>query len=341
MTTLSEIELAALAECLTAAGESLAGPLSAIPIPGGRSNVTMRLEDGSSTWVLRMPPKAGRTPSAHDVAREHRVISALAGTGVPVPRAVLRCDDEGILGVPFAVSAFVPGRTVRTMAELDAVDDRSLDTTVKSLVETLAALHRVDHGAIGLEGFGPPVDYAARQLARWSRQWSVVGIESLGGLEAEVRSRIEGMLTPQSANAIIHGDYRIDNTLLDPASATQVVAVVDWELSTIGDPVADVATMAAYRHPAFDLIVGEPSAWTSPRLPSVTGLAARYELAGGHALEGWDLHLALAHYKIAVVAAGIDYRTAAGTGAGVGFETAGAAVAPYLEAAADLSTAAG
>ena len=133
----------------------------------------------------------------------------------------------------------------------------------------------------------------------------------------------------------MHGDYRIDNTLLaaDQAGALRVAAVVDWELSTIGDPVADVAMMCAYREPAFDLIVGMPSAWTSPRLPGVPELAGRYESAGGQRLNDFGFHLALAYFKIAAIAAGIDYRLRAGAVAGEGFATAGERVPLYLELA--------
>ena len=142
-------------------------------------------------------------------------------------------------------------------------------------------------------------------------------------------------LPEQQSAGIVHGDFRIDNTLLalDGPGSPRVTAVVDWELSTIGDPVADVATMLAYRHPAFDLIMGAPSAWTSPRLPDAPTLAAAYVAAGGLPLVDLNLHLALAHYKIAVIAAGIAHRHRAGSGTGAGFESAGRAVEPFLEAA--------
>jgi aminoglycoside phosphotransferase (APT) family kinase protein len=132
----------------------------------------------------------------------------------------------------------------------------------------------------------------------------------------------------------VHGDYRIDNTLIAvDGPSSRVAAVIDWELSTIGDPVADVAMMCAYRQAPFDLVVGAPSAWTSDRLPSVPDLAARYEAAGGVRLDEWGFHLALAYFKVAVIAAGIDHRWRAGAGAGAGFDTAGKAVEPYLELA--------
>ncbi len=330
---LADGELAIVAGQMSAAGASLAGPLTAELIAGGRSNLTYRLSDGVSRWVLRVPPPAGRTPSAHDVAREFRVTAALGRTEVPVATTVVLCEDESLIGAPFAVAEFVLGRTLRTQADLDGLDDAGLDDALHSLLETLAALHRVDHIAVGLERFGRPDGYAERQLRRWSGQWELVGTEDLHPPAKELAGRLAAAVPRQESTGIVHGDYRIDNTILalDSRSDQRVAAVVDWELSTIGDPVADVAMMCAYRHPAFDLIVGAPSAWTSTRLPDPVSLAAAYESAGGVRLVAWDFHLALAYFKIAVIAVGIDHRVRAGAASGPGFDTAGESVATYLE----------
>jgi aminoglycoside phosphotransferase (APT) family kinase protein len=335
---LSASELAGVAAVMTRAGVEPAGPLESTLIAGGRSNLTFRLSDGVGAWVLRTPPRAGRTPSAHDVAREHRVTSALGPTPVPVPPAVLLHAEEDVLGGSFAISEFVEGVAIQSASELDRLDDETLAQVVRGLTEALAALHDVDHEAVGLGRFGRPDAYAERQLKRWAGQWDLVGDRSLDGLAREVSGALEKRLPDQRSTGIVHGDFRIDNTLLDLADPgrPRVAAVVDWELSTIGDPVADVATMIAYRNPAFDLIVGETSAWTSLRLPDAAGLSTLYESAGGVRLVDLDLHLVLAHYKIAVIAAGIDHRRRAGSGGGAGFDTAGRAVAPYLEAAHDV-----
>lgn len=336
---LSDAELAAVADRMTGAGEPVAGPLTARLVAGGRSNLTYRLDDtsGSRAWVVRMPPRVGRTPSAHDVAREFRVTSALAGAGVPVARPVVLCEDESVIGLPFAVAAFVEGRSVQSRADLDGLDDATLDLTTGRLVETLAALHAVDHVAAGLERFGRPDGYAGRQLRRWSGQWEIVGDEALTPLATELAGRLGATAFDQRSTGVVHGDYRIDNTLLsfgDAGSDTgpRVEAVVDWELSTIGDPVADVAMMCVYRHAALDLVLGSPSAWTSDRLPTADELAAAYEAAGGVALVDWDAHLALGYFKLAVIAAGIDHRYRAGATHGEGFDTAARAVEPLLVA---------
>jgi aminoglycoside phosphotransferase (APT) family kinase protein len=334
---LTTTELDAVAQVLADAGAEVVGPLDATLIAGGRSNLTFRLSDGVTRWVLRTPPRAGRTPSAHDVAREYRVTRALGAAGVPVPAAVALCEDESVLGGPFTVAGFVDGVTVQTRVDLDRLDDATVDSCVDGLVETLARLHAVDHVAAGLERFGRPDGYSERQLRRWSSQWEIVGAPALTGLATETAGLLGAASPEQRAVGIVHGDYRIDNTILRLDAPVQVAAVVDWELSTVGDPVADVALMCVYRHPALDLVLGSPSAWTSGRLPAPAELAARYEAAGGVELAAWDFHLALGYFKLAVIAAGIDHRHRAGATHGEGFDTAGDAVAPLLEAARETA----
>jgi aminoglycoside phosphotransferase (APT) family kinase protein len=240
------------------------------------------------------------------------------------------------VGAPYVVTDYIAGEAIRAAADLDPLDDEMLDGLLRAVASALAELHSVDHVAVGLEKFGNPTGYAERQLTTWSRQWSHVGLPALVPLESEVQSALAARVPEQRRTSIVHGDYRLDNTMVSTEGAPHVLAVVDWELSTIGDPVADVALMGAYRHPAFDLIVGETSAWTSPRLPSAEGLAEMYVAAGGADLAGWRIHLALAHYKIAVIAAGIEHRRRAGSGSGPGFDTAALAVEPFLRAAHDL-----
>lgn len=333
MTELTGPELATIASFLRQNNVDLEGELRSTLIAGGRSNLTFRLEDDRSRWVMRTPPRAGRTPSAHDVAREFRVTSALHGTAVPVARPVAVSEDDSVLGAPLAIWEFVQGRTLQARDDLDPLDDATLDKVVRGLIETLAALHRIDHVAVGLERFGRPDGYAERQVKRWSQQWELVAVDEVRSLGEEVAGRLAAAIPPQLSTGIVHGDFRIDNTLVDPDSPEPIKAVVDWELSTIGDPVADVAMMCIYRRPVFDLVVGTPAAWTSPRIPDVATLAADYEAAGGVRLNDWDFHLALAYYKFAVIAAGIDHRVRAGAASGAGFDSSGDAVQPYLELA--------
>ncbi|QAY64682.1 phosphotransferase family protein [Xylanimonas allomyrinae] len=303
-------------------------------IAAGRSNLTYRLSDGVSRWVLRTPPRTGRTPTAHDVVREHRITRALHGTAVPVPRPVAACEDETVLGVPFAVWELVPGATLQTSGDLDTVDDTAVGRIVDELVTVLAALHAVDPEAIGLGGLARTGGYAERQLRRWSGQWELVGPPQWHTLAGEVTAGLREHLPQQVRTGVVHGDYRVDNTLVD-LSRCRISAVVDWELATLGDPTADLAMMCAYRDPAFDLIVGEPAAWTSTRLPPPDALAESYEAVAGVELHGWAQHLALAAFKIAVIAAGIAHRARTGAASGPGFATAAQAVGPYLHKARD------
>ncbi|MDI6910865.1 MAG: phosphotransferase family protein [Nocardioides sp.] len=322
---------------MAAAGVPLVGPLAARPIVGGRSNLTFRLTDGEGRWVLRTAPRSGRTPSAHDVAREFRVTRALRGTGVPVPPAVLLHLEDDVLGSPFTVAEFVDGTCVQSRADLDELTDAVVHECGERLIQTLAALHAVRPETVGLEDFGRRDGYAERQVRRWSGQWEIVGVPDLKSLAVETGRRLAGAVPEQRSSGIVHGDYRIDNTILRLDGGVRVAAVVDWELSTLGDPVADVALMCVYRSPALDLVLGAPSAWTSDRIADADGLAAAYEAAGGVPLTDWDFHLALGYFKLAVIAAGIDHRYRVGATRGAGFDTAGQAVAPLLESAHRLA----
>lgn len=325
------LDTAAVGAFLSAGGVEIEGELSSRLIAGGRSNLTYAMSDAFNTWVVRRPPKGGMTPSAHDMTREFRVTRALQETGVPVAKAVVLCEDESVIGAPFTVVEFVSGRTIRTQEDLGAFSDGEIKSCVNGLVSVFAQLHAVDHEAIGLSGFGRPDSYAARQLRRWSGQWKHVAKTSTGQAERLCRF-LEDSVPGQRHTSIVHGDFRIDNTIIAHDDAARIEAIVDWELSTIGDPVADVAMMCAYRHPAFDLALGMSAAWTSSRLPSAEDLAGIYESTGEIALDHWEFHMGLAYYKLAVIVKGIDHRYRLGATIGDGFDTAGEAVEIFLQA---------
>ncbi|MCW2638105.1 MAG: putative phosphotransferase [Dactylosporangium sp.] len=331
----ARLDLAAVGAFLVACGVPVEGELSARLIAGGRSNLTFAVADAHHRWVVRRPPTGGRTPSAHDVAREFRVARALEATDVPVARTVALCEDPSVIGAAFTVVEYVEGLTIRTQAELERVDDAAVKACVAGLVSALAVLHQVDHRSIGLESFGRPRGYAARQLRRWSGQWEIVSSqqsEHSDLAERLLRRLADSVPGQQRHSTIVHGDFRIDNTLLATDNPGIVRAIVDWELSTIGDPVADVAMMCAYRHTGLNLVLGTAAAWTSKRLPSVEALAGLYEAAGEIRLDHWEFYMGLAYYKLAVIAEGISHRYRAGATVGAGFDTAGDSVAAFLEA---------
>ena len=325
------LDLPAIGAFLTDRGVGVDGELTAELITGGRSNLTFLVSDGRHRWIVRRPPTGGMTPSAHDVAREYRVARALETTDVPVARTVALCEDLLVTGAAFTVVEFVPGRVIRTQAELDVLDDAAVEACVAGLVSGLARLHRVDYEQIGLSGFGRADGYADRQLRRWSGQWDIVAVEHTE-LAGRLALALSAIIPRQQRSTIVHGDFRIDNTLLDIDEPGVVRAILDWELSTIGDPVADVAMMCAYRHPGLNLILGTRAAWTSDRFPAPELLAARYESEARVRLDHWEFYMGLAYYKLAVIAEGIAHRYRVGATVGDGFDTAGASVREFLEA---------
>ena len=332
--SLDGLDLNALDHHLREVGIPRTGELRAELIAGGRSNLTFLVFDDASKWVLRRPPLHGLTPSAHDMAREYRVVAALQDTAVPVARAVTMRDDDSVLGAPFQMVEYVPGRVVRTGPELEALGDKeTLNGCVDSLIEVLANLHAVDPAAVGLADFGKPSGYLERQVRRWGSQWELVRLPD-DERDADVQrlhSALAQAIPQQSRNSIVHGDYRIDNTILDSDDATRVRAVLDWEMSTLGDPLSDAALMCVYRHPMFDLVHAD-AAWTSPLLPSHEEMAHRYSVISGQPLAHWEFYMSRAYFKLAIIAAGIDYRARMG---GSGPDNVGEAVAPLIEAGID------
>jgi aminoglycoside phosphotransferase (APT) family kinase protein len=329
---LAGLDLASLDRHLRSVGITREGELRAELITGGRSNLTFLVHDDTSKWVLRRPPLHGLTPSAHDMGREYRVVAALQGTSVPVAPAVTMSDDADVLGAPFQMVEFVSGRVVRRRAELDALGGPDvIAACVDGLIGVLVKLHSVDPEAVGLGDFGKPTGYLERQVRRWGSQWQRVRLsDDIRDNDVErLYKALTEAIPEQSRTTIVHGDYRIDNTVLDATDPTTVLAVLDWELSTLGDPLSDAAMMCVYRDPAMDLINHGDAAWASPSMPSADTLADSYARQSGSALEHWDFYMALAYFKLAVIAAGIDYRNREGSNADSS-DQVGQSVAPLI-----------
>jgi aminoglycoside phosphotransferase (APT) family kinase protein len=333
-TSLEGLDLAALDRHLRDVGIDRTGELRAEFISGGRSNLTFLVYDDAAKWVLRRPPLHGLTPSAHDMAREYKVVAALADTPVPVARAVTMRNDDSVSGAPFQMVEYVPGRVVRHAEELEALGDKeSVSRCVDALIKVLADLHAVDPDAVGLGDFGKPSGYLERQVRRWGSQWELVRREN-DPSDTDVKRLHSGLaeaIPPQSRNAVVHGDYRIDNTILDAKDATKVDAVLDWEMSTLGDPLSDAALMCVYRHPTFNLVHAS-SAWASPLIPEVDDLAERYSVAAGQALDNWDFYMGLGYFKVAIIAAGIAFRARVGGGVAEDTDRVDEAVRPLVAA---------
>lgn len=337
MTALEGLDLAALDRHLRAAGIPRTGELRGELISGGRSNLTFLVYDDESKWVLRRPPLHGLTPSAHDMAREYRVVAALADSPVPVARAVTMREDDSVLGAPFQMVEYVPGRVVRTRADLDALGGPEVvSVCVDSLIRVLVDLHEVDPDAVGLGDFGKPAGYLERQVRRWGSQWQHVRLPD-DPRDTDVRrlhTRLTESVPPESRSSIVHGDYRIDNTMLDSDDPRIVRAVLDWEMSTLGDPLSDVAVMVVQRDPTLNTILGMQAAWSAPTMPSQDDLAHRYAVASGHPLAHWDFQMALGYFKLGIIVAGIEFRArmAAQSDPSAAEEPLGEAVAVLISA---------
>ncbi len=329
--SLPGMDIAALHRYLTDAGIEVSGELRVEPISGGRSNLTFKAFDDVSTWVVRRPPISGLTPSAHDMAREYTVARALQGTAVPVATTVAFDADGSALGAPMTVVEFVDGQVIRDQTDLARLSDHQAQEVTTALVRVLADLHAVDYRAVGLDTFGRPDGFLTRQLKLWAGQWDRVKTRELPDVTNLHTALTEAL--PQSTSAsIVHGDFRIDNTILDAADPTIIRAVVDWELSTLGDPLTDVALMCVYRSPVFDLVLGTDAAWTSPRLPTPDALAQTYAVASGRNLGAWNFYLALANFKLGIIGEGITHRALQGSDSGSGAARAAEATPEFMAA---------
>ena len=294
--------------------------LDAALIAGGKSNLTFELTSAAGALILRRPPSGELLPSAHDMGREARIQRALAGTSVPVPKIVLTEPGGDLLGVPFYVMEKVAGHVIR-----DQLPDGYAQTPAEklaltdALVDVLADLHAVDADAIGLGDYGRPHGYLERQLRRWNGQWEtsktheVKAVDELGARLATIR--------PESQRAsIVHGDYRLDNCLMALADPSRVAAVLDWELSTLGDPLTDLGLLLFYwREPGEDKPALTPAVTRNPGFPGRAHLVERYARRTGAQLGDMAFYEAFAYFKFAVIAQGIAARVAAGSMAGQDF----------------------
>lgn len=304
------------------------GPLSARIISGGRSNLTYEVTDGTRRLVLRRPPLGHVLATAHDMAREYRVLTALSGTAVPVPRTHLLCEDPDVIGAPFYLMDLVEGTPFRTVEQLAPLGPARARVVSERMVDTLAALHAVDPDSVGLSDFGRPQGFLARQVRRWTTQLENSRSRDLPEAE-ELHELLVARLPDDGPAGIVHGDFRLDNLLVDDRD--QVAAVLDWEMATLGDPVTDVALLLVYQRLAR-LDSGFPVSTVSqaPGFLSDDELLARYEAAGGRDLSDMGFHLALAYYKLAVILEGIYFRYRQGKTVGEGFDKLGDGVTPLL-----------
>jgi aminoglycoside phosphotransferase (APT) family kinase protein len=306
------------------------GPLHARLITGGRSNLTYEVRDDAHAWIVRRPPLGHVLETAHNMAREFRVISALHRTAVPVPAPYALCLDPDVIGAPFYVMQRVEGTPYRAADQLAALGPNRVQAIALRMVETLGALHTVGPEAVGLGDLGRPAGFFERQVRRWHQQLNVSRSRPLRGMD-DLHDQLVQTTPVAGPPSIVHGDYRLDNLLVNEDD--RVMAVVDWEMATLGDPSTDVGLFIVYqrlsRIPGGTAITDVS---TAPGYPGENDLLAHYASSVGREVTCLGPHIALGYFKLAVILEGIHYRHCQGQTVGPGFERVGRLVEPLIQA---------
>ncbi|MEX0749527.1 MAG: phosphotransferase family protein [Dehalococcoidia bacterium] len=303
------------------------GALTAEIIGHGRSNLTYRISSDGHEWVLRRPPLSHVLPTAHDMKREYRVISALEDTDVPVPHAIALCEDTTVNDAPFYIMSFVHGLVPNDPSVVkQRYDEPTLRRIGEKLIDTLAALHMLEPASVGLADFGKPQGFVARQVKRFTGQIEQSRTRDVPQL-AELARRLAASIPAESGEAIVHGDYRLDNCVLSDDG--QIAAVLDWEMATLGDPLADLGMQIMYW---ADTTPGSTPGAPGISSNSVTALPGflsrseaieRYAKRTGADLTNLDFYVVLSFFKLAVILEGINARYLEGGTVGAGFEGIG------------------
>lgn len=308
-------------------------------ITGGRSNLTYRvaLEDTGGTErlvVLRRPPLGHVLPTAHDMSREFRVLTGLAGTRVPVARPLAICADPEVIGVPFYVMDFVPGRIFRTREDGAQLTPAQAAALSAGLADMLASIHGVDIAAAGLSDLGKGAGYLRRQLDRWQRQWQLSVTGDTAGYDSLV-TRLDRGMPPEGGTTLVHGDFRIDNVLVDMEQQPRIAAVVDWEMATLGDPLADLGLTLVYWTESGESgwLAVSTDATAAPGFLSRARFTEAYAAKTGRDVSRIGYYVAFGYFKLAVVLEGINARFLKHQTVGEGFDREGKAV-PLLIARA-------
>ena len=290
------------------------GPLAAERFEGGQSNPTYKLVSGAGSYVLRRKPQGQLLPSAHQVDREYRVMRALAATAVPVPRVYALCEDDAVIGSAFYAMEFLAGR-IFWDPRLPGLAPAERRAMFQSMNAVIAALHLVDYDAVGLAEFGRPGNYMARQIARWSRQYQASETDRQPAMDALIEW-LPRHLPPEGEARIVHGDYRIDNLIFHPTKP-RVIGVLDWELSTIGDPLGDFAYHAMAWRVTPELFRGLAGTDLAGRgIPSEEAYVAAYcERTGRGRSPDWEFYMVYSLFRLAAIMQGIAKRAIDGTAA--------------------------
>ncbi len=319
--------------------QGFTGPLTATRFAGGQSNPTYRLAAPSGSYVLRRKPPGVLLPSAHQVDREYRVMKALQDTQVPVPRMHALCEDPAVIGSTFFVMDFIPGRVFMD-ARLPGLTPHERTAVYDSMNATIAALHSVDVHSVGLGDFGHPGNYMARQISRWSKQYRASETTPIPAMDA-LMEWLAGYTPPEDRVAIVHGDYRLDNLMLHPTEP-RGVALLDWELSTLGDPLADFAYHAMVWRITPELFRGlAGNDLATLGIPDEQHYVADYcRRTNRTAIPDWEYYIVYGMFRIAAILQGITKRAIDGTAAAPDAVELGSRARPLADLAWSIARAA-
>ena len=317
-----------LEDWLAANLDGFAGPMTVAEFKGGQSNPTYRLTTPGASYVLRRKPPGTLLPSAHAVDREYRIMHALAETGVPVPRTYLLCEDESIVGTMFYVMDFLDGRILfdPRLPEVTSTGERA--AMFDAMNEVIAALHTVDYKAVGLGDFGREGGYVARQIGRWSKQYKASETETIDAME-RLMEWLPAHLPAHDETTLVHGDYRLDNLIFHPTEP-RVIGVLDWEIATLGNPLADFAYhVMAWRVSPDEFRGLREVDIESLGIPNEAAYIAAYaQRTGREALPDWEFYMAYNLFRMAAILQGIMGRVRDGTAANPEAARMGALVRP-------------
>ena len=333
------LDEAALTAWMEAEVEGFAGPLTLSKFKGGQSNPTYRVDTPAASYVLRRQPFGKLLPSAHAVDREYTAMAALGPTGFPVPKTYGLCEDPGVIGSKFFVMGLADGRSLWNGALPNSSPDERRDI-YHSMIDTMADLHLKDPEAIGLGDFGKPTDYCARQIARWTKQYKLSETEHMEQMERLIEW-LPQTLPPQHESSVVHGDYRLDN-LIFHKTEPRVLAVLDWELSTLGDPIADFAYLMLNWHNPTDGRAGLLGLdLPTLGIPTVDEAVERYVARTGYPVPPMDWYFAYNLFRLAGIMQGIKKRVIDGTASSAHAKQMSERVGPLVERAYQFAQAAG
>lgn len=333
-----QLDTESLSRYLESRIPGFSGPITAEKFSGGQSNPTFKLNAGGKSYVLRRKPPGELLKSAHAVDREFRVISALQDTDVPVPRTYVLCEDEAVIGSMFYVMEYLEGRILWDPALPEATSNNERAAIYDAMNQTMAALHSVNVDAVGLGDYGRPGNYFERQVGRWSKQYRASETQHIEAMETLMQWLTVNMPADDGAVSLVHGDYRLDNMMFHPTEP-RVIALLDWELSTLGHPLADLANQCM--------------AWMLPREGSIKGLVgidrpslgiptdeqyiARYcERTGRDGIENWNFYIVFSLFRLAAILQGIVKRAQIGTASSAEADSRGKMVQPLAAIAVGL-----